>query len=84
MEKEVTREEFKALFFKHATPDSGWTHASWEGIGKNPDGNKKYFYRPPATPQDDRMFIGNGNDMCRMYFLTSESEERFFDHPGRD
>jgi len=28
-EKEVSKEEFKALYFKYATPYSGWTEDCW-------------------------------------------------------
>jgi len=82
--KEVTREEFKKLFFEHATPGSGWTHESWKQIDQGPDADTKYLYKPPATPLHDRLYISSGDAECRMFFMTDESDEAFFDHPGRD
>jgi hypothetical protein len=83
METEVTKDEFKDLYFKYATPNSGWTLDYWNRFFENGQG-KKYFFSKPSTPQSTRMFIIDEGDIHRMIFLTEDSEESFFDFPGKE
>lgn len=82
-EKEVTKAEFKELYFKYATPESGWTEENWNHNFEKEEG-ARYFFTPPATPKSTSMFISSGQHENRIYFLTEESEESFFDFPGKD
>lgn len=78
MEEEITRETFKELYFKYATPDSGWTEAYWnQSYGK--EAGKRYFFSEPTTPESTRMFIISDAIKHRMIFLTEDAEESFFD-----
>ncbi len=83
MEEEVTKGKFKELYFKYATPTSGWTEDYWNHFYEIEEG-KRYFFTKPATPDSTRMFIVSGDDKHRMIFLTEEAEESFFDYPGKE
>ena len=56
MEEEVTKGKFKNLYFKYATPCSGWTEEYWNQFYEGEDG-KRYFFSKPSTPKSTRMFI---------------------------
>lgn len=81
-EKEVTKEEFKALYFKYATPDSGWTKDYWNEFFEKEKG-KKYFFSKPE-PGATRMFIITTGVKRRMVFFSEDAEESFFDNPGKE
>ena len=83
MEEEVTKGKFKNLYFKYATPYSGWTEEYWNQFYEGEDG-KRYFFSKPSTPKSTRMFIVSDVDKHRMIFLTEDAEESFFDFPGKD
>ncbi|MCC7196984.1 hypothetical protein IT413_02190 [Candidatus Peregrinibacteria bacterium] len=83
IEKEVTKEEFKVLYFKYATPHSGWTQDYWNQFFENETG-KKYFFTAPASANHVSMFITTDKDTRRIVFMTEESEESFFDYPGKE
>ena len=82
-EKVVSKEEFKDLYFKYATPNSGWTEDYWNHFYESEVG-KKYFFTEPATPESTRMFIISGDSQHRIIFLTEDAEESFFDFPGKE
>jgi hypothetical protein len=67
MEREITKEEFKRLYFQNA--GYGWTEEYWDKFFEHEEG-KKYFYREPDSPQATRMFIGSDAQSHRIYFLT--------------
>ncbi|HLF34692.1 MAG TPA: hypothetical protein VI583_10655 [Cyclobacteriaceae bacterium] len=83
MEKEITKEKFKELYFKYSTQDSGWTEDYWNHFFEKEAG-KRYFFTKPATPESTRMFIVSEGVKHRMIFLTEDAEESFFDFPGKD
>jgi len=82
-EKEITKEEFKDLYFKYAKPDSGWTEDYWNHFYEKEEG-KRYFFTKPATQESTSMFISSGGNERRIYFLTEEATESFFDFPGKE
>jgi len=82
-EEEITKEEFKDLYFKYATPDSGWTEDYWNHFYEKEEG-KRYFFTKPETPESTRMFIVADGIKRRMVFLTEDAEESFFDFPGKE
>lgn len=83
MEVEVTKENFRDLYFKYATPNSGWTEEYWNQFYEKTEG-ERYFFTKPATEDSTRMFIVSGEAKHRMIFLTVESEESLFDFPGKE
>jgi hypothetical protein len=82
-DQEVTKAEFKSLFFKHATPNSGWSDDYWQLFYEKETG-KTYFYAKPQTPEYTRMFIISDSTKRRMIFLTEDAEEVFFDFPDKE
>lgn len=83
MEEEVTKAKFKILYFKYATPYSGWTEDYWDHFYESEE-EKKYFFTEPETPEHTRMFIVSDKEKHRIVFLTDEAEESFFDYPGKE
>lgn len=82
-EKKVTKEEFKLLYFKYATPFSGWTESYWDKFFEKEE-NKKYFFTEPNSPKENRMYIGTDGENRRLYFLTEEGDESLYDFPGKE
>jgi hypothetical protein len=83
MDEEIDKEEFKKLYFRYATPNSGWTEGYWNGFYEKEAG-KKYFFVSPATPESTRMFIISDSIKHRMVFLTEDAEESFFNFPEKE
>lgn len=82
-EKEITKEQFKDLYFKYATPDSGWTEDYWNSFYEKEEG-KRYFFTEPETPESTRLFIVQNGIERYMVFFTEDAEESFFDFPGKE
>jgi len=82
-EEEITKEEFKDLFFKYVTPESGWTEDYWNVFYEKEEG-KRYFFTKPETQEPIRMLIVQDSIERRMVFLTEDAEESFFDFPGKE
>ena len=85
MMKQITKSEFVELFIKHATPaDSGWNPDHWKTLEKYHETETKWMYQEPQSPQHDRLYLVCGCGENRMFFMTDESDEAFFDHPGKE
>ncbi len=83
MERKLSKAEFKALYFQHSTPYSGWTLEYWNTFFENEVG-QEYFVYASEDPEAKRMFIrSEGNKHC-IFFLDEEAEESLFDFPGKD
>ena len=66
---------------------TGWSLDYWNKfyeVEKKP--SMKHLAEEPETPQHTRMFIVDDYEAgeYRLFFMTEESEESFFDFPGRD
>ena len=83
MEEEIAKGKFKDLYFKYATPHSGWTEEYWKQFYEQEEG-KRYFFSKPATPDSTRMFIVSHQNTHRIIFLTEDAEDSFFDFPGKE
>lgn len=82
-EKEINKDEFKKMYFKYGLSDNGHTQDYWDEFYE--DGNDiKYLFTEPDSPEATRMFIVSGGNELRMFFMTEESEESFFDYPGKE
>ncbi len=79
MDREVTKREFKELFFQHGVAQSGWTEGYWDQFYEH-ECNARYFFTEPASPDQVRMFISSGQGTHRIFLLSEEAEESFFDH----
>lgn len=86
--KEVTKEQFKELYFRlGGGAAAGWDQEYWNKFfeGEKKPG-RKYLLEEPETTEHTRMMIVEDLDSneCRLFFLTEESEETFFDFPDSD
>ena len=79
MFRTVSRAQFKAIFLEHATRDQGWT---WDAFEPERPG-MRYCYEPPESPAHTRLMVASdfGAKEYRLFFMTEEAEERFFDFP---
>jgi hypothetical protein len=77
VDKEVSKSEFKIAYFRHATPNSGWTEDYWNSFYEKEEG-KKYYYAQSESPHATRMFIISDETTRRMIFLMEDAEESFF------
>ena len=83
MEKEVSKAEFKKAYMTYRSQGDGWTDRYWQESFEKEEG-KRYFLRIPDSPRHNRLFITSDSESHRMYFLTDEAEESFFDYPGKE
>ena len=84
--KEVTKEKFKEVYFRlGGGKRSGWTADYWQKFFENnATPGWKYMVEEPRSPKHVRMFIVTDVKAreYRLFFMTEESEEDFFEWPG--
>jgi hypothetical protein len=79
---EVSKEQFRAMYFKYGRAVDGWGQAYWdEFFEEEKPMPMKYLVQEPESPGHCRMMIVSdyGRREYRMFFLTEEAEERLFD-----
>ncbi len=82
--KEVTKAKFKEVYFRLGGASGGWTEEYWGQFFENdPRPGMKYLLEEPASPAHNRMMIVTdfASNEYRLFFLTEESEEDFFEFP---
>ena len=84
--KEVTNEEFKAIFIKYGKSQlppmgEGYWNQVYEPRLKD---NMRYIVRLPKNSKEDNMMIVDGGNELRLFFMTDDRVEAFFDFPGKD
>lgn len=79
----VTHSQFKTLYFQYAQPQSGWTQEYWNQFFETKK-EDVYYFEAPASPLANRMMISSGQNTHRMFFLTEEAEESFYEFPNDD
>jgi hypothetical protein len=81
--KEVTKARFKELYFRlGGGKRTGWTAEYWdEFFEKKVNPNWKFMVEEPRSSKHVRMYISSDkkSEEYRMYFLTEEDEDSFFD-----
>jgi hypothetical protein len=84
--KEITKSQFKKLFFKHLTPESGWSRGDWKSLARDRGFEMKYMVEEPASSEHTRLYIVSdyGSREHRMFFMTLESDEALHEHPGHE
>ncbi len=86
--KEVTKEQFKEAYFHFGGgASSGWTPEYWQEFFENaPKPGWKFVLQEPRSPEHDQMWIVTDNTAkeYRLFFMTEESTESFFDFPGKE
>lgn len=85
VEREITKEEFKRLYIRYgqSKPGTGWTKEYWNHFYKHEAG-VRYFFTEPNSPTDDVMWISDSPDTKRIFFISEDATESFFDFPGKD
>ncbi len=81
--KEVTKDQFKEIYLKlGGGAETGWSQFFEDE--RRP--GMKYLVEEPKTPEHTRMMIVTdyGSNEYRLFFMTEESEESFFEFPGGD
>jgi hypothetical protein len=81
----VSKERFKEVYFKLGLERDGWGLAYWdEHFEKGARPDMRYALEEPASPKHDRMMIVSDFEAKehRLFFMTEDSEEDFFRHPG--
>ena len=84
--KEVTKEEFKAIFLKYGK-SQGLGEGNWNSHNRfYKKDNIRYLVELPKNPKEDQMMIVNdySNNEIRLFFMTDDRVEAFFDFPGKD
>ena len=82
--KEVTKEEFKGIYFRHGG-SSGWTAERWRQSFEDEAGpGWRFMVEEPRSARHDRMWIVTdaGTKEHRLFFMTDQSAEDFFEWPG--
>lgn len=86
--KEVTKETFKEIYFRLGGGDSsGWTADYWRKFFEDEvKPGWRFMVEEPRSPKHDRMWIVTDPETkeYRLFFLTDQSTEDFFDYPGKE
>lgn len=82
MDREISKQEFRELYIKYGQSHeyTGWTQQYWDRFFEN-ETDKQYFFTEPTEPDQTRMFIDSGKDTRRIFLLSEEAEESFFEFP---
>ena len=86
--KEVTKDEFRKIYFRlGGGKHSGWTADYWQKFFEDEvRAGWKFMIQEPASPAHDQMWIVSDNQAgeYRLFFMTEESTDSVFDHPGKE
>ena len=81
--REVSKAEFKRVYVERGGADSGWTLDYWDQcIEPHATPTMRFVLEEPPTSQHTRMMIVAGANEHRLFFLTEDAEERFFEFPS--
>ena len=80
---EVTKGQFKEYYFRFGGGSAEYWNKIFEFNQQRP---MKYFLDEPKTPKHNRMMIvtDHHTNQYRMFFLTEDEEDDFFDTPGKN
>jgi len=86
--REVSKEEFKEIYFRLGGGErSGWTASYWRKFfEKKARPGWRFMAAEPGSPEHDGMWIvtDHGAKEYRLFFMTEQSTEDFFDFPGKE
>ena len=82
MDREITKQEFRELYVSYGQSQSysSWTQDYWNHFYEHETG-KRYFFTEPTAADQTRMFINSGGGTHRIFLLSEEAEESFFQFP---
>lgn len=78
--REISKDEFKKIYFKYGTESNGWSKSYWEQFFENKAVEK---YEVTGDSEDDTlsMMISTGQDECRIILMDEDAIDRFFEIP---
>jgi len=79
--REVTKAEFRDAYERLGGGEAtGWGPSAWQFDREG----MRYLLEEPPTPSHTRMMVvtDHGRREYRLFFMTEESEERFFTFPS--
>ena len=79
--KEVSKQQFKEMYFKYGRAKGGWSQDYWDTFfEKEEDVPTKYSVEAPESPQHNRMMIARDSSprAYRLFFLTEEAEDGLY------
>lgn len=83
--REVSKDEFREAYFRHARDGDGWTPAYWQQFYE-PDREPpmRYKLELPNTPDQTRMVIVDDFALRehRLFFMSERAEDRLFEPLG--
>ncbi|UCD88620.1 MAG: hypothetical protein JSW04_09095 [Desulfobacterales bacterium] len=82
--KEVTKEEFKAIFIKYGKSQRKGEVYWNEVYEPRTKDIMRYFVRLPENSEEDQMMIVDGGNELSLFFMTDDRVEAFFDFPGKN
>ena len=86
--KEVTKETFKEIYVRlGGGRRSGWTADYWrEFFEDKVKPEWRFMVQEPTSPEHDQMWIVTDDEAreYRLFFMTEQSTEDFFDFPGKE
>lgn len=85
--RQVSKDEFKRVYLElGGGAETGWTADYWDRcIEPRVDAATRFVVEEPPSPAHTRMMIVASATEQRLFFMTDESEESFFDGlDGRD
>ena len=86
--KEVPKGKFKEIYFRLGGGKySGWTADYWQKFYEDEvKPGWKFMVQEPESPKHGRMWIvaDDAAKEYRLFFMTEESTENFFDYPGKE
>ena len=79
---QITKQEFKKIYFDYGRmhPGTGWTADYWEHFYEHGE-RIKYEVTEPEFPNADVMWVSDGSDTKRIFFLSEDETENFYDFP---
>lgn len=83
--REVSKDEFREVYFRYARDGDGWTKAYWQQFyERDRDPPMRYKVELPNTPDENRMMIVDdfGSREHRLFFMSENAEERLFEPMG--
>ena len=85
--REVTKSEFKRIYFKLGRSRDGWDAAHWKRTFEdNPRPGMRFMVEDPATSRDTTMWIVSdfGGNEYRLFFRTEEHSDDMLQFPSTD
>ncbi len=85
--RQVTKSEFKQLYFTLGRGRDGWDEAHWKGTFEdNPRPDMRFMVEEPATALHVKMWIVSDYAVneYRLFFMTEDDSEGVLEWPSTD